>query len=114
MQGAPVMATGAGEPTTPTSVDTLSRCYAYIVAYISRLEIGNVVLRPARLEVGHYDIGTHAFVQTNYAQPRPIFYRPSRTVAHTIWSCISYEYLLINIHQLNCIVTTDGLHLPYV
>ena len=35
----------------------MSRCYAYIVAYISRLEIGNVVLRPARLEVGHYDIG---------------------------------------------------------
>ena len=34
----------------------MSRCYAYIVAYISRLEIGNVVLRPARLEVGHYDI----------------------------------------------------------
>ena len=33
----------------------MSRCYAYIVAYISRLEIGNVVLRPARLEVGHYD-----------------------------------------------------------
>ena len=26
------------------------------MAYISRLEIGNVVLRPARLEVGHYDI----------------------------------------------------------
>ncbi len=25
------------------------------MAYISRLEIGNVVLRPARLEVGHYD-----------------------------------------------------------
>ena len=34
----------------------MSRCNAYIVAYISRLEIGNVVLRPARLEVGHYDI----------------------------------------------------------
>ena len=34
----------------------MSRCYAYIVAYISRLEIGNVVLRPARLEVGHYDM----------------------------------------------------------
>ena len=33
----------------------MSRCYAYIVAYISRLEIGNVVLRPARLEVRHYD-----------------------------------------------------------
>ena len=33
----------------------MSRCYAYIVAYISRLEIGNVVLRPARLEVGHYE-----------------------------------------------------------
>ena len=33
----------------------MSRCYAYIVTYISRLEIDNVVLRPARLEVGHYD-----------------------------------------------------------
>ena len=33
----------------------MSRYYAYIVAYIFRLEIGNVVLRPARLEVGHYD-----------------------------------------------------------
>ena len=46
----------------------MSRCYAYIVAYISRLEIGNVVLRPARLEVGHYDtpieniIGVGGFV----------------------------------------------------
>ena len=26
------------------------------MAYISRLEIGNVVLQPARLEVGHYDM----------------------------------------------------------
>ena len=34
-------------------------------------------------------------------------------VAHSMPS-ISYEYLLITIHQLNCIVTTDGLHLPYV
>ena len=40
----------------------MSRCYAYIVAYISRLEIGNVVLRPARLEVGHYDILPMAMV----------------------------------------------------
>ena len=36
----------------------MSRCYAYIVAYISRLEIGNVVLRPARLEVGRLDTMT--------------------------------------------------------
>ena len=49
------------------------------------------------------------FVQTSYAQPRPIFYRPSRTAAHTTLPSISYEYLLINIHQLNRIVTTDGL-----
>ena len=40
----------------------MSRYYAYIVAYISRLEIGNVVLRPARLEVGHYD---SIFADTN-------------------------------------------------
>ena len=46
----------------------MSRYYAYIVAYISRLEIGNVVLRPARLhvEVGHYD-----------SVIMPIYYAPS-------------------------------------
>ena len=56
-------------------MDTMSRCYAYIVAYISRLEIGNVVLRPARLEVGHYDTAA-LYARTSTARTMHVWAAP--------------------------------------
>ena len=49
------------------------------MAYISSREIGNVALRPARLEVGHYDslsdkiTGLHTFSTESYMQMRSAF-----------------------------------------
>ena len=57
----------------------MSRYYAYIVAYISRLEIGNVVLRPARLEVGHYDTISGDY-DMKFAGQRTVL-----TCANTAW-----------------------------
>eukprot|EP01048_Picozoa_sp_COSAG05_P033043 COSAG05_NODE_13015_length_444_cov_48.518841_1_plen_77_part_10 len=42
------------------------------MAYISSREIGNVALRPARLEVGHYDtLRLNRWLQARKAKPYP-------------------------------------------
>ena len=68
----------------------MSRCYAYIVAYISRLEIGNVVLRPARLEVGHYDIKVEVLRSTICSTCTGITYYLYNKVYRTVL-CIVLE-----------------------
>ena len=40
-------------------------------------------------------------------------YRPSRHIAPSNRPCISCEHLRINVHQLNCITSTDGYDSTY-